>query len=132
MAKKIFTYRGKTLEELKELSLKDLAELLPARQRRKIQRGFKESEKIFLQKVREYQAGKRKKPVKTHCRHMIVLPEMVGATIMIHKGKGYETITVTEDMIGHYLGEFALTRSSVRHSAPGIGATRASASASLK
>lgn len=127
MAKKEFTYRGKNLEELKKLSLTELAELLPARQRRSLKRGLTEQQKIFLKKLR-----KNKQNIETHCRDMITLPEMVGKMIKVHNGKEFVQVAIIEEMIGHYLGEFALTRNRVEHSAPGIGATRSSASLSVK
>lgn len=127
MAKKEFTFRGKTIDELKKLSTNELAQLLPARQRRTIKRGFTEQQKILLKNLRV-----NKKNVETHCRDLIILPEMVGATIKVHHGKEFLPVTIEADMIGHYLGEFALTRKKVAHSAPGIGATRSSASLSVK
>ena len=127
MAKKEFMYRGKKLEELKELSLNELAELLPARQRRSLKRGLTEQQKILLKKI-----NKNESNIETHCRDMIVLPEMVGKLIRVHNGKGFIQISVMKDMIGHYLGEFALTRNRVEHSSPGIGATRSSAALSVK
>ena len=128
MAKKEFTYHGKTLEDLKSMSLKEFAELLPARQRRTIKRGFTEEQKRFLKKLE----SKKDKPVKTHCRDMIIFPNMVGKTIRVHKGNDFITINIEPEMIGHYLGEFALTRKRVEHHAPGIGATRSSASISVR
>ena len=127
MVKKEFMYKGKNLEELKKLSLNELAVILPARQRRKLKRGFTEQEKILLKKIR---SGKQN--IETHCRDMIIIPEMVGITIKVHKGREFANLIVEPDMIGHYLGEFALTRNRVTHSAPGIGATRSSASLSVK
>ncbi len=127
MARKEFTYKGKTLEELKKLSVTEFAGLLPSRERRKIKRGFTEPEQLFLRKFR---AGE--KNIETHCRDMIILPEMVGHTIKVHQGKIFVLLQITEEMIGHRFGEFALTRSRVQHSAPGIGATRSSASLSVK
>ncbi len=132
MAKKVFKYRGKTLEELQNLSLADFAKLLPSRERRSILRGFTDAEKRLLARIEKFKSGKTKKPVKTHCRDMIILPSMVGLTIHIHKGKGFEPVTIVEEMIGHRLGEFALTRNKVQHSAPGVGATRSSAAVSVK
>lgn len=132
MVKKEFTYRGKTLEELRKLSVEDFAKLLPSRERRKIKRGFTEAEKRFLEKVKRFKEGKRKKPVKTHVRDMIILPDMIGMTIHIHKGKEFAPITLEPEMLGHRLGEFTMNRQKVAHSAPGIGATRSSASASVK
>ncbi len=127
MAKKEFSYRGKTLKELQELSLKELMLLLPSNQRRKFRRGFTEQEKKFLERIRS-----GKKNVRTHCRDMIVLPEMVGMTIKVHNGKSFEDLMVQEEMIGHRFGEFAITRKRLTHSAPGIGATKSSSAVSVK
>ena len=127
MAKKEFTYKGKTIDELKKLSLNELAQLLPARQRRKIKHGLTDQHKILLKKLRL-----NEKNIETHCRDMIILPEMMGVTIKVHHGKEFVPVVIEPEMIGHYLGEFALTRKKVAHSAPGIGATRSSASLSVK
>ncbi len=127
MAKKEFTYKGKTLEELKSMDINEFTGFLPARQRRSIKRGFTDQQKILLKKIRQ-----KKKNIETHCRNMIILPEMVGIVIKIHKGNQFTTISIEEDMIGHCLGEFALTRKRLEHSAPGVGATRSSASISVK
>jgi len=127
MAKE-FRYKGKTLEELKSISLEDFVKLLPSRKRRTIQRGFTNSQKTLLKRIR----SKGKKQIKTHCRDMIILPEMVGIKIHIHNGRSFLLTEIQPEMIGHRLGEFALTRSRVKHSAPGIGATRSSAGASVK
>lgn len=132
MAKKEYSYRGKSLEELKKMDLKDLAKLLPARQRRSLTRGFSEMQKRLLLKIKKTKEGKYKKPIKTHCRDMIVLPEMVGVNIHIHAGKSFVQIELLPDMIGSYLGELTLTRTKVAHSAPGIGATKSSSAASVK
>ena len=126
MAKKEFTYRGKTLEELKEMSISEFKELLPSRQKKSLKRGLTDQQKRLLKKI------KNKKEVKTHCRDMIIVPEMIGKMLKIHNGKSFTAIMLTEEMIGHYLGEFAITRQRVAHSAPGIGATRSSASLSVK
>jgi small subunit ribosomal protein S19 len=127
MARKEFKYRGKTIEELQKLSIEELASIFPSRQRRKITRGFTEQEKIFLKRFR---AGK--KNIETHCRDMLVLPEMVGKTIKIHNGKEFLPVIIQDEMVGHYFGEYAHSRRKGTHSAPGIGATRSSASLSVK
>ena len=127
MAKKEFTYRGKTLEELKELSLNDFMLLLPARERRSLKRGFTEQQKILLKRIRAKRSN-----IETHCKDMIILPEMIGLTIRIHNRKEFLSVTIQDEMIGHYLGEFVITRKKVEHSAPGIGATRSSAALSVK
>jgi len=130
--KKEFTYKGKTLDEIKELSLKEFASLLPARQRRTLQREFTEPQKRLLSKIKKQKEGKYKKTIKTHCRDMIVLPEMVNMVILVYDGKTFNQVRIEEEMMGHYLGEFSLTRKKVGHSAPGVGATRSSASVSVK
>ena len=127
MAKKEFTYRGKTLEELKEMSLSDFMLLLPARERRSLKRGFTEQQKILLKHIRA-----KKSNIETHCKDMIILPEMIGLPIRIHNGKEFIAVTIQDEMIGHFLGEFVITRKRIEHSAPGIGATRSSAALSVK
>lgn len=122
-----FTYYGKKLEELKQLSLEELSKLMPARQRRSLMRGLSEQQKKLVAKMKI-----AKKPVKTHCRNMIILPEMVGKLIQVYNGKSFIPVQLTDEMIGHCLGEFVLTRQKVKHSAPGIGATKSSAAMSVK
>ena len=129
---KEFNYYGKKIEELQKMDTKDFIKLLPSRQRRSLKRGFNDSQKRLLAKIQKFKDGKTKKPVKTHCRDMIILPGMVGLTIYIHQGKKFLPVVIQDEMVGHYLGEFALTRGAVQHSAPGIGATRSSSAASVK
>jgi len=126
MAKKEFAYRGKSLEELKKLSIKEFAELLPARQRRSILRGFTEEEKILLSRIRD---GKEPK---THCREFIIIPELIGKTLHLYSGKTFVRLDIVDEMMGHRLGEFVLTRKRVTHNSPGVGATRSSSSVSVR
>lgn len=128
---KQFTYRGLTLEQLLEVSMDDFIKMLPSRQRRSLLRGLTEEQRKLLKKIREAGA-KGKKSVKTHCRDMIILPEMVGFTILVHNGKEFVPVEVKPEMIGHYLGEFAITNKKVVHGAPGIGASRSSMYVPLK
>src|SRR3989338_5232817 len=123
MVKKEITIKGKTLEELKKMSTNELAQLLTSRQRRTIKRGMTEQQKTLLEKLRS-----NEKNIETHCRDMVILPEMVGVTIKVHQGREFIPVAIEAEMIGHYLGEFALTRRRVAHNAPGIVATRSSAS----
>ena len=127
MVKKIFRFKGKTEEELKAMSLEEFAKLLPAREKRSLKRGLTVPQKKFLEKMRISQ-----KPAKTQSRAMIVIPEMIGKKVMIHSGKEWVSIEINSEMLGHRLGEFALTRRVVSHSAPGIGATKSSSSLSVK
>ncbi|MFT4881236.1 MAG: small subunit ribosomal protein S19 [Salinirussus sp.] len=128
-----FTYRGHTLEELQELSVEEVAELLPARTRRTIKRGLSVEHQKLLESARDAEADETADdPVRTHLRDMPVLPEMVGVTFAVHTGQSFERVEVEPEMIGHYLGEFQLTRSQVEHGQAGIGATRSSKFVPLK
>lgn len=126
MAKEFF-YHGKTIQEIQKMSLEDFAQMLPSRERRKIKRGFTEVEKKLIEKVQS-----NAKNLRTHCRDMIVIPVMVGKTLKVYTGKAWQDLRIEPEMLGHRLGEFALTRSTVKHSAPGIGATRSSAALSVR
>lgn len=117
---------GLTLEQLKAFSLKDLSSYIPARSRRSIARHPEIIER-FLKSAEEKISRKRK--VRTHLRDLIVVPRMVGMNIQVYNGKSFEDVLVDIEMIGHRLGEFALTRQKVNHSAAGIGATRGSKAA---
>lgn len=115
---KIFTFRGKTLEELQKMSLEELLPLLSSRTRRKIQRGFTEQEQKFLKKVEN---GEKK--LKTHCRDMVVLPNMVGLKIGIHSGREFTDVQITEEMIGMRFGELVMSRKIAVHTTMGAKRT---------
>jgi small subunit ribosomal protein S19 len=137
LAKKVFKYHGHTLNDLQKMSLEELGKLLPARQRRSLKRGFLPRQQAVLDKMRKLNKIDKKeggKPVviKTHCRDMMVLPEMVGTTFGIYNGKEFIQVTFTSEMIGSYFGEFAPTRQKVQHGDPGMGATRSSMFVPLK
>jgi ribosomal protein S19(archaeal)/S15(eukaryotic) len=109
--------------------------ILPSRQRRSLQRGLTADQRILLEKLRtakESNAGAKATAIKTHVRDLIVLPEMVGSKIGIHNGKEFVEVDIRAEMIGHYLGEFAITNKPVRHGTPGIGASRSSMYVPLK
>jgi small subunit ribosomal protein S19 len=128
-----FTYRGHTLDELQEMSLDEVAELLPARQRRTIERGLSVQQEKLLEAAREAGAQETANdPIRTHLRDMPVLPEFVEKTFEVYTGQSFERVRVEPEMIGHYLGEFQLTRTSVEHGQAGIGATRSSKFVPLK
>ncbi len=136
MARKVFKYRGYTLEELQQMPLDNVIELFPSRQKRSLKRGFLPRQKKVLEKIRklkkEGNKGGRPQIIKTHCRDMIVLPEMVGMTFGIYNGKEFTEVTMQPEMIGCYFGEFAPTRKRVEHGDPGMGATRSSMFVPLK
>ena len=130
-----FHYRGHTLEELKNMNMDEFVRLLPARARRSLRRGLPPRQKKLLERLRRaYRAKKRGKDIltRTHVRDMLIFPEMVGLQIGVYNGKSYEIVEVKPEMIGHYLGEFSLTRRHVQHGSPGIGATRSSKYVPLK
>ncbi|MCU4717349.1 30S ribosomal protein S19 [Halapricum hydrolyticum] len=128
-----FTYRGYTLEELQDMELEEVAELLPARMRRSIERGLSYEKQQLLEEAREADEDETANdPIRTHLRDMPVLPEFVGLTFAVHNGQSFERVKVEPEMLGHYLGEFQLTRTSVEHGQAGIGATRSSKFVPLK
>ncbi|MBS3086278.1 30S ribosomal protein S19 [Candidatus Pacearchaeota archaeon] len=121
--KKDFTYRGKSLEELKKLDVREFAKYLKSRKRRSVLRQFHVIED-FISKARiKIIKGK---PVRTHQRDLVIVPEMVGMRVDIHNGKSFVPVNIIGEMMGHTFGEFALTRSRVKHSKAGIGATKGS------
>ena len=130
MAREI-KYRGKNLEELQQMGYAELAKLLKARARRALLRGLTEPQKNLLVKVKATQPAKGK-PIKTHCRDMIILPDMVGHMFNVYSGQRFTPVTPTIEMIGRYLGEFVQTRKEVSHKAPGVGATRGTKHISVK
>lgn len=124
-----FKYRGKTLEELLNMSLDEFITLLPSRQRRSLLRGLKKAQIKLLARVREVIKSpelSRKAVIKTHVRDMIILPEMVGLTFAVYNGKEFVQFKVTPEMIGHYLGEFSPPIKRVVHGEPGLKATKSS------
>lgn len=64
----------------------------------------------LMKKVEAAQAGRDKRPIKTWSRRSTILPEFIGLTIAVHNGRQHVPVYVNENMVGHKLGEFALTR----------------------
>ena len=73
----------------------------------------------LMKKVENAVANKDRRPIKTWSRRSMILPEMVGLTVAVHNGRQHVPVLVTENMVGHKLGEFALTRTYRGHSADG-------------
>lgn len=71
----------------------------------------------LLAKIDALNASGQKKPVKTWSRASIIIPDFVGHTFLVHNGKDFPTVYVTENMVGHRLGEFSPTRKFVGHGA---------------
>jgi small subunit ribosomal protein S19 len=122
-----YTYRGKTVDELKTLSTEEFSQLIPARQRRTIKRGLSDEHKKILQKIKDGETT-----IRTHRRDMLIFPDMVGLNLEIYNGKSFEKVEVIPEMMGHYFGEYSMTRRRVSHGSAGVGATKSSKFVPLK
>ena len=127
---KEFHYRGLSLEQLKALSIDEFTKIATSRARRSLKRGLTEQQKILLENI-------RKNPQefhKTHVRDMVILPEMIGVKLGVYLGGSkagdaggkWQILTVAPEMVGFRLGDFAVPVKRVKHSAPGLGASRGS------
>ncbi len=125
---KEFTYRGYTSEQISRMSMDEFIKILPSKARRSLRRGLTPAQRSLLERLRKMRkmGGGADLEVKTHCRDMVVLPEMVGHTISVYDGKEFQSVEILPDMLGHLLGEFAVTCKKVSHGNPGIGASRSS------
>ena len=127
---KKYTYRGNDIGKLLDMNMDEMSKQLRSRQRRRLRRKMGAKYGRFIKKLidvkKETHPGEKPAPVKTHLRNCIVLPTMVQSIINIHNGKGYNSIEVKPEMIGYYLGEFAMTYKRVSHGRPGVGATHSS------
>ena len=125
-------YKGKSVDELQKIPNDELFALLNARQRRSLKRGLSDNKKKLIGEIKLAKEGKNKNPIKTHQRDIIILPYMVGTTINVFSGKEFTPITISTEMIGHYVGEYVITNKRVSHGAPGVGASRSSLYVPLK
>lgn len=82
---------------------------------RSLKKGPFVDEKLFG-KVEKQEAENNKQPIKTWARRCTIVPEFVGYTFLVHNGKIFHKVLVTEDMVGHKLGEFSPTRTFRGHS----------------
>ncbi|MBD3252455.1 30S ribosomal protein S19 [Candidatus Pacearchaeota archaeon] len=127
--KKEFRYREKTIEELKKMEIREFAKLLKSNEKRT---AFRQTDEIQKFIIRANKKMKKNKAIKTHLRYLIIVPQMIGMRILVHSGKEFVPVNITEEMLGHRLGEFSVTRNKVKHGSAGVGATRSSASRSVK
>ena len=72
-------------------------------------------DKSLMNKIKKLNESNKKEVVKTWSRRSTIFPDFVGHTIAVHNGKDFITVYITEDMVGHKLGEFALTRKAGGH-----------------
>jgi len=127
LRKKEFKFRGKTLEELNNIDVREFAKLLTSRQRRSVLRQFQKIEEFVNRAKKKIE---RKKSIRTHLRDLIIVPQMIGMRINVHNGREFVQVDIVGEMLGHFLGEFSLTRGKVKHGTAGIGATKGSKSQS--
>ena len=127
--KKELKYKGKFIEELKKMDIREFAKLLKSNERRTIIRQSDEIQKFILRCDKKLQKNKQ---IKTHQRYLVIVPHMVGLKIGVFNGKEFVPVEINGELLVHRLGEFSVTRSKVKHGAAGVGATRSSASASVK
>jgi small subunit ribosomal protein S19 len=127
-----FTYRGLSQKELEKLSLDKLLKLFPARIRRSLTRGINDNKRKLIGEIKAAKEGKLKTPINTHLRDLIILPFMIGTTVNVYSGKEFVPVTITSEMVSHYLGEYVITNKRVSHGAPGVGASRSSLYVPLK
>jgi small subunit ribosomal protein S19 len=109
-------FRGVNTEELKALDTREFSKLVKSRPRRAILRNYDVIE-AFVKKCERNAA--KKKPIRTHDRSIVIVPRMLGKVIGIHNGKDFVKIEIVEEMLGHRLGEFAMTRRIAKHTTLG-------------
>jgi len=129
---KVFSFKGKSVEELQKIPNDELFTLLNSRQRRSLKRGLSDNKKKLIAEIKDARDGKNKNPIRTHQRDLIILPYMIGVTVNVYSGKEFTPITLSAEMIGHYIGEYVITNKRVSHGAPGVGASRSSLYVPLK
>ena len=95
-------------------------------------RGFTPKQKKLIERIRKARASGETKPIRTHSRDIVIIPEMVDLKFAIYNGKEFVLVDIKPEMVGHRLGEFSQTRKKVTHGTPGIGATRSSLYVPLK
>lgn len=140
---KKFSYRGVELDRLLDLNAEEIHNMFDCRKRRSFARGVSRKHNTVINRMRKAkkncsealargEAGAKPAPVKTHCRNLIILPEMVGNIVGIYNGKMFCGIEIKAEMIGTYLGEYAITYKPTKHGRAGIGATHSSRYIPLK
>lgn len=85
---------------------------------RSLKKGPYVDEKL-LKKVLRAKENKDKKPIKTWARACVIVPDFIGVSIAVHDGRKHVPVYISEDMVGHKLGEFVLTRTFKGHAAKG-------------
>ena len=130
----LFVLQGEDLETLLDMGHTELVEMLPCRVRRRFLRASHPRNQTEQRYQRKYMGLIKKlrkakdecepldkpKPVKTHLRNAIILPEMVGSVIAVYNGKAFSVVEVKPEMIGRYMGEFSITYKPTLHTRPNL------------
>ncbi len=131
-----FKYKGYSGDQIKRLSIETLMPLLNSRQRRSLDMRLStymtDEKRKFREELKLSREGKLTSPLKTHLRDMIILPDMIGLSVLVHNGKEFIPFTIRPEMVGHYLGEYSITNKRVQHGSPGVGSSRSSLYVPLK
>lgn len=131
-----FRFRGYNQDQLKSISIEALLPLLNARQRRSLNKRvgkyMSEQKRKLREEIKLAISGKLNNKLKTHVRDMIILPDMIGLSVSVHNGKEFFDVNIRPEMVGHYLGEYAITNKRVQHGSPGVGSSRSSLYVPLK
>ncbi|CAN5645620.1 30S ribosomal protein S19 [soil metagenome] len=131
-----FKYKGYAGDQIQKLSIETLMPLLNSRQRRSLDRRLSsymtDEKRKFREELKLSREGKLTSPLKTHLRDMIILPDMIGLSVLVHNGKEFIPFTIRPEMVGHYLGEYSITNKRVQHGSPGVGSSRSSLYVPLK
>lgn len=122
---RIYTFRGRTLEQVQAMPMDEFLKLIPSRNRRSVHRMGMEY-KALIKKVDRAKKSGREKAIRTTCREAVILPSWVDMGFAVHNGKEFKEFRITPEMLGHRIGEYSFSTKRVQHSAPGIRATRGS------
>lgn len=114
-------YRGKNTQELKLIDTREFAKLVKARERRTILRNYNVIEDFVIKCENNLS---KNKPIRTHDRSIVIVPKMLGIAIGVHNGKEFIKVVIVEEMLGHRLGEFSMTRKIAKHTSIGGGAKK--------
>merc|ERR1739849_21527 len=111
---KKFSYRGIDLDNLLEMSTEEFTNMTNSRHRRSLRRGLKKKHQNLIQKLNKEKLAvqgtmERPKPVKTHLRDIMILPQMVGNIIGIYNGKQMLGVEIKAEMVGTFTGEYGIT-----------------------
>ncbi|KAL6939770.1 ribosomal protein S15 [Hanseniaspora osmophila] len=125
---KTYSYKGVDLAELLTMPTEEFVKLTPARVRRRHSKGVSHKQVNLLKKLRaaklSAEENEKPTPVRTHLRNMIVIPEMIGSVVGVYNGKNFNNVEIRPEMLGHYLGEFSITYTPVRHGRAGATTSR--------